>query len=164
MKKIIFYSSLFFFVGCAPAYMVPQGAKVASINVTHQGDHPSSSSIDIFSEAKCEKQYYVGELADVGTNIDLKKSMSGKVEANKVIYFSGTRIWLVHAGALESWCSSMFSFTPKEGATYDVKVNGNQYGACEVEVIDSQSNSKPADLKVYKLNRICRGDDVYHEK
>lgn len=164
MKKSVLFVLLSPLLGCAPAYVVPQNTSTAIVNVDHVGQHPSSSTIDVFSAPKCEKQFFLGELADVGTNIDLKKSATGKIEANKVAYFSGTRHWAIPEAGLEKWCSLMFSFTPKQDAVYSVNVTGSGYSACSVEVFENGSKEKPSDLQIYPLDRICLGDSIHYEK
>lgn len=163
MKKSIMFLLLSSTIGCAPAYVVPQNVPTATVNTDHTGAHPSNTSIDIFSHPKCEKQYFLGELADVGTNIDLKKSATGKIEANKVVYFSGTRHWEVADGHLGAWCSVMFSFTPKPDAVYNMKVNGAGYGSCSIDVSEESTKESPKDLQIHKLDRVCRGDSVHFE-
>ena len=164
MKKCILLLISFSVIGCAPAYVVQQNTPSATVKAEHIGDHPSSTSFDVFSSPKCEKQFYKGELSDIGTNIDLKKSSLGKIEANNIVYFSGTRIWQVRNTNLEAWCSLMFSFTPKENAVYVMKMNATDSRACSVEVYEESNKEKPKDLQTYSLSRICRGDDVYFEK
>jgi hypothetical protein len=164
MRIIFLFSLSFLVIGCAPTYVLQQNTPSATVKVDHLGRHPSRTSFDIFSAPKCEKQYFIGELADIGINIGLKKSSIGKVEANKKVYMSGARIWRIESTNLEAWCSLMFGFTPKENAVYTMKMNGTNSGSCSVEVREEISKEVPKDLEVYKLNRICRGDDVYFEK
>jgi hypothetical protein len=164
MKKatvLLFSVSVF---GCAPAYVIPENSKVATINIEHQGPNPSSTSINIFSNPKCEKEFYLGELASVGTSIDLKKSATKDIEANKIIYFSGTRHWKDRYTALDIWCSRMFSFTPKEGAAYNIKIIGTELGTCATEVVEEKSKKAPIDFKELQVDRVCSGVDVHYSE
>ena len=164
MKKLLLSLLISSTIGCAPAYLAPQNSPTATVNMSHTGMHPSNTTIDVFSQPKCEKQFFLGELGDIGTNIDLKKSATGKIEANKIVYFSGSRRWPIANAGLIASCSTMFSFTPKQNATYSMSIKGTDYGICSVDVFDESNKEKPSDLTMYKVDRICVGDAVHYEK